>query len=113
MSRPEVRSLLDSSFPSDGEGERFESLLSGESFRLERILSRGTASPPDFWYDQSEEEWVLLVSGQARLEFEGEGMVDLCAGDALRIPARCRHRVASVSGDAVWLALHFSRPASA
>jgi cupin 2 domain-containing protein len=78
--------------------------------RLEHLVSHGQASPPGFWYDQPEDEWVMLLQGTATLAFEtdaGQETLDLIAGDALTIPARLRHRVASVSPDAVWLALHF------
>lgn len=53
---------------------------------------------------------MLLGRGSARLEFEGEGMITLEYGDYLLIPAHCRHRVNSVSDDAVWLALHARFP---
>jgi cupin 2 domain-containing protein len=61
---------------------------------------------------------VLLVSGRARLEIEGERVERaLGPGDYLFLPAHCRHRVAWTDpGQAtVWLALHFSPrdPASA
>jgi cupin 2 domain-containing protein len=107
MNLPEVRNLLKQSGPQDGV-ETFEELLSGGFFRLEHIQSRGEASPADFWYDQPGEEWVLLARGEARLDFGRSGTIQLRAGDFLRIPAHCRHRVDAVSRDAIWLALHFS-----
>ncbi len=107
MNLPEVRNLLTPSGPQDG-GETFEELLSGGSFRLERIQSQGEVSPAGFWYDQPGEECVLLARGEARLDFGGSGTIQLRAGDFLRIPAHCRHRVDAVSHDAIWLALHFS-----
>ncbi len=79
----------------------------GGKFRLEQIVSRGEASAEGFWYDQREDEWVVLLRGTSTLEFE-DGWLDLVAGDALCIPARCRHRVAATSPDAVWVALHFA-----
>jgi len=87
-----------------GEGETFEQVVNGRGFRLERIISRGAATGE--WYDQALPEWVLLAAGQAELEFE-EGCLQLVAGDALLIPAHCRHRVRFTSRDAVWVALHF------
>lgn len=86
--------------------EETDPLLEGSSFRLESIHSYGQPSPEGFWYDQQGEEWVLLARGSARLEFGGEGMIDLQSGDYLLIPSHCRHRVESTSEDAVWLALH-------
>jgi cupin 2 domain-containing protein len=87
--------------------ETFATLLSRRDFELEEIVSRGTASPEGFLYDQERDEWVLLAKGEATLRFEDERLIDLKAGDYLMIPAGTRHRVESTSADAVWLALHF------
>ena len=90
---------------SPGTGETIE-ILAGlpDGARVERIVSRGEASPPDFWYDQGEDEWVMLMAGTATVAFEDRRM-RLRSGDWLLIPAHCRHRVASVSEGAVWLAV--------
>lgn len=90
--------------------EVIEVLMEGRqdrSFRLERILSCGQVSPDGFWYDQEQDEWVVLLRGRARLTFEG-GDLSLAPGDSLLIPAGCRHRVTftSVSPPCLWLALH-------
>jgi cupin 2 domain-containing protein len=102
---PEVRNLFTAELP-DGTGEVFLKLLEGGSFRLESITSLGSASPEGYWYDQPDAEWVLLLRGHASLEFDQKEMIDLVSGDYLLIPAHCRHRVSSVSVDAVWLTLH-------
>src|SRR5689334_15521343 len=73
--------------------ELSQTLLSAPGVRVERIVSRGHASPDGFWYDQAEHEWVLLLCGAARLRFEGEEAVDLVPGSYVNIPARKRHRV--------------------
>ena len=52
--------------------EVFDELLRGGSFRLERIVSKGQATPAGSWYDQPHDEWVLLLCGRALLRFEGE-----------------------------------------
>ena len=108
---PSVHPLFEAGAPTAAGEESFEELLTARApagFRLERIVSRGAASPPDFWYDQAEAEWVALLQGEAQLEFE-DGVVALKAGDALMIPTHQRHRVAATSLDAVWLALHFAK----
>ncbi len=92
-----------------GTKEEFHSLLEGKSFRLEQIVSHGECSPPGFWYDQEQEEWVTLLRGEATLAYDDGTQQSLQSGDAVLIPAHRRHRVESVSCDAVWLALHFSR----
>ena len=80
--------------------------------KIERIVSRGQASPPDFWYDQETDEWVMVLAGRARLEIEGEETpVELGPGQWIDLPAHTRHRVAWTSDDppTVWLAVHISR----
>ncbi len=105
LMKPMIRNLF-SQTSSPMVEEIIQSLLDGPSFRLESIHSYGQPTPAGFWYDQAGDEWVLLARGSARLEFEGEGMMDLTSGDYLLIPARFRHRVESTSPDAVWIALH-------
>ncbi len=82
-------------------------LVQGGGARIERIVSRGHASEGGFWYDQAEDEFVLVVAGAARLEFEGSELA-LTAGDWAEIPAHVRHRVAWTAEDAdtVWLAVY-------
>ncbi|MCG8291515.1 cupin domain-containing protein [Pseudomonas entomophila] len=90
--------------------EQFDELLRRPGLRIERIVSSGQASPSDFWYDQAEGEWVVLLSGSAglRLENEPEARV-LRPGDYLHIPPHCRHRVEwTEAGVAtVWLAVFY------
>ncbi len=91
--------------------EVVEKLLFGGSFRLERIVSHGQSTPEGQWYDQDEAEWVVLLSGAARIRFEEEKAPrELQPGDYVHIPAHCRHRVQWTSPDeeTVWLALHFT-----
>jgi cupin 2 domain-containing protein len=89
--------------------EVFEILAQGPNARMERIVSHGHASPPDFWYDQETSEWVLVVQGRAGVELSGGDCVELGPGDWLNIPAHCRHRVAWTAQDepTVWLAVHY------
>jgi cupin 2 domain-containing protein len=90
--------------------ERMEALLARPGLRIERIVSSGQASPPGFWYDQIDAEWVLLLSGEALLRFEDEAEArHLKPGDWLHIAPHRRHRVESTAAGAptVWLAVHF------
>jgi len=106
MGLPSIARLGQSADASPGT-ETFTTLIAHRDFELEEIVSRGTASPEGFWYDQERNEWVLLAKGTAVLRIEGHEPVGLKAGDHLMIPAGTRHRVVSTSADAVWLALHF------
>ena len=87
--------------------ERVTVLTEGPGWRLERIVSHGHASAPGFWYDQHEDELVLVVAGAARLEVEGGSMIELAPGDWLELPAHLRHRVdwTADTEPTVWLAL--------
>lgn len=87
-----------------------ETLADSKTVRIERILSRGHRSPEGFWYNQEQNEWVLLLKGRAGLSFEGQsGAVELAPGDYLNIPAHVRHRVAWTAEDeeTIWLAVHY------
>ncbi len=97
-----------SGIPGELPEELFTVLAECGPVRIERIVSDGHASPEGFWYDQPENEWVLLLSGSATLDIAGES-VALKPGDHLLIPAHQRHRVeATAVGEiTVWLAVFF------
>jgi cupin 2 domain-containing protein len=97
-----------SDIPASRPAELVQTLLATPNVRIERIVSLGHASPGGFWYDQAEQEWVLLVAGAARLRFEGdEQPVELRPGDFVHIAAHRRHRVEWTTPDepTVWLAI--------
>ncbi len=80
--------------------------------QIERIISTGQASPPGFWYDQDNTEWVFLIAGSACLLFEGEASSRvLRPGDYLEIPAHRRHRIEWTAADeaTVWLVAHLAQ----
>ncbi len=86
--------------------EHVDTLLNRPALRVERIVSCGHASPPGYWYDQAEGEWVVLLSGAAALRFEHEQFTRLLApGDCLDIPPHYRHRVewTAPGTSTVWL----------
>jgi cupin 2 domain-containing protein len=89
--------------------EYFEEIISSNQFKLERIVSEGHKSPKDFWYDQEKNEFVMLISGSAEIQFENEPAVQLVKGDYLIIPAHKKHRVEKTDliQQTIWLALHF------
>jgi cupin 2 domain-containing protein len=103
---PPINLLRD--LPDARGGEITEILLAAPGMRIERIVSLGQRSPPGFWYDQDEAEWVLLLAGAARLRFvdEGEDRV-LGPGDCVHIAPRRRHRVewTDPAMPTVWLAI--------
>jgi cupin 2 domain-containing protein len=113
MTADEPQSLaggnLFSGVPAELPEELVAPLLQRPGLRIERIVSRGHASPEGFWYDQPTDEWVVLLSGAAVLEFQADGRrMELQPGDYVYLPRYCRHRVASTAAQepSVWLAVH-------
>ena len=95
-------------FPSNLPDEFFTTLIEATNLRIERIVSYGHASPEGFWYDQDQNEWVLVLQGAARLSIEGE-IKELKPGDCINIPAHQKHRVEWTTPDepTVWLAVFY------
>ena len=89
--------------------EIFQTLIQTDSVKIERIVSHGQSSPEDFWYDQEQNEWVLLLQGHACIEFEDNKHVALSSGDYLNIPAHLKHRVKYTHQNepTIWLAIFY------
>lgn len=103
-----MRNLFDD-LPDRLPGERVDVIVDAPGVRIERIVSTGHMTPPDEWYDQDADEWVVVLRGRARVRLEGEPEArDLYPGDHLLLRARVRHRVewTDDSGPTVWLAVH-------
>jgi cupin 2 domain-containing protein len=90
--------------------EMVESLVNCKDVRIERIVSKGQCSEPDFWYDQEKYEWVLLVRGEAKLRFkQGNKVLHLTAGTYVNIAAHEKHRVEWTKEDSetIWLVVFY------
>jgi cupin 2 domain-containing protein len=94
--------------PSDLSKEVFESLLEAKNIRIERIISYGQSSPAQGWYDQDENEWVMILEGSAILEFRNK-KIKLKKGDFIEIKAHQEHRVIQTAKDkkTIWLAIFY------
>lgn len=110
MSGDGVTNLL-AALPAALPEEAVAVLLATAHVRIERIVSTGQASPPDFWYDQAEGEWVVLLQGAARLSIAGETAPRrLAPGDFVHLPPHLRHRIdwTDPAGPTVWLAIFYA-----
>lgn len=89
--------------------EIFQDIVTTDTIRIERILSQGHSSPETGWYDQDENEWVLVLSGYGVIEFENGDTIKLKEGDYLNIKAHQKHKVKSTSPNetTVWLAIFY------
>jgi cupin 2 domain-containing protein len=99
-----------SPLPDARAAEQVEALLMRPGLRTERIVSLGQASPPSFWYDQAEGEWVLVLAGAAKLRFADKTDARLLRrGDWLDIAPHRPHRVdwTDPTGETIWLAVFY------
>ena len=90
--------------------EIFEKILEYKNVRIERIISNGQASAKDFWYDQDENEWVILLKGSAEILFEEQSeKIFLKEGDYINITAHIKHRVeyTDQNVETIWLAIFY------
>ncbi len=97
--------------PSGSDGEEvFEEILKAGNVRIERITSNGQISPGNFWYDQPENEWVILLQGEAIIGFTDGVETRLKGGDYLFLPAHQKHRVVHTSREppCIWLAVFWT-----
>lgn len=90
-------------------GEEFLTLWENRAVKIERIVSDSYSSPPGFWYDQDEEEWVIVLSGRATVEFEGGEPVEMKKGDHLTIASRAKHRIHRTGPETIWLAVRVKK----
>jgi len=102
---------LPNALPKAIDSEIFEDVFNNGKIKIERIVSTGQITPNNEWYDQAQQEWVLLLQGKATLLFDNENgtKIHLQTGDYLLIPAHKRHRVIFTSKEppCIWLAIFF------
>ena len=89
--------------------EVFDKIIDGKDFFVERIISDGHASPPNFWYDQETNEFVMLMSGSAKILYGDGNTFSLLPGDYLIIPTHQKHRVEDTDKNqkTIWLTIHY------
>ena len=97
------------SIPNIVEEEIFEILVQNENVKIERIISKGHMSPENGWYDQAQNEWVIVLKGEAIITLESGEEIKLKPGGYLNITAHVKHRVSWTAPniETVWLAVHY------
>ena len=88
--------------------ELIEAIIPDNGVLIERIISTGQVTPPDVWYDQDRDEWVVLLQGNAKLSWANGKVIEMGRGDWVFIAAHDRHRVEYTSQEppCIWLAVH-------
>ena len=89
--------------------ESIEKLLEKDSVLIERIISTGQVTPPGEWYDQEQNEWLIVLQGEGELSYKDNSRIKLTTGDYLLIPAHQKHRVEYTSTEppCIWLTVFF------
>jgi len=90
--------------------EIIEEIFFHEHVRIERIMSSGQVSPEGFWYDQNENEWLILLSGAAEITLQSPAkIIKLKSGESYFIAAHLKHRISWTHPEAptLWLAVFF------
>lgn len=100
--------------PADLSNEIFEDIVRTPHVRIERVISKGHSSPEVGWYDQNENEWVIVLEGSGSILFEDGRQVVLNKGDYLNIPAHSKHKVLGTDKEVVtiWLAIFYGQSGS-
>ena len=91
--------------------EIIDEIFSHEKVRIERIVSSGQTSPEEFWYDQAENEWLILLAGSAEIVLMApDEIITLKTGNSYFISAHRKHRVSwtNLEKSTVWLTVFFS-----
>ena len=106
--KPKLTNLFEK-LPAARRAEAFTELLSRPGVRIERIVSRGQATPAAAPMSQDRDEWVVLLAGSAAIRLDTSEEIELKPGDYLIIAAGQQHWVTRTSVDepALWLAVHF------
>ena len=92
----------------DKKQEQFFKLIKNDNIRIEKIVSNGQSSPINFWYEQNENEFVLILKGSAILQYEDKEL-NLKEGDYVNITAFTKHRVKYTNENkpTIWLAIFY------
>lgn len=97
------------SLPKDLQSEVVENIVQSGDIRIERIVSKGQATPQSQWYDQAHNEWVIVLKGEAIIGLENNTEHHLVPGSYLNLPAHTKHRVnwTTSESETIWLAIHY------
>ncbi len=88
--------------------EVINNIIDNNNVKIERIISTGQSSPDQFWYDQDQNEWVVVLQGYGIIEYSDSSIIKLSTGDSLYIPAHKKHRVKETDKLTIWLAIFFN-----
>jgi len=94
--------------PDELDNELMDVLQQSDNIKIQRIVSKGQVSPETGWYDQQQNEWVIVIKGEAIITFE-QTEVAMQAGSYINIPAHTKHKVSWTHPDleTIWLVVYY------
>jgi cupin 2 domain-containing protein len=101
-------SFLDN-IPIESSDEIFETIVTNEKVKIQRIISYGQITKDYYWYDQDEDEFVMILEGDAKIKYDDGSIYSLSKGDSLYIKAHQKHQVVYTSNPAIWLAIFINK----
>ncbi len=102
-----MKNIFDISKFLSSKNEIINEIIDNSSVRIEQIISTGQSSDIDFWYNQDESEWVIVLQGSGIIEYSNHSTITLNVGDSLLIPAHTIHRIQKTANPTIWLAVFF------
>ena len=100
------RGRLGDGYNAPAVGERVNTISESQDLLVEEIVAGRFDIPVD--YLQDHDEWVLLLSGAAVLEVDGEPL-HLAPSDWAMLPAGTPHRLVSSEAGTHWLTISSRR----
>lgn len=96
--------LYDADYDKITDEELIDIVYEDNKVRIERIISMGHTTPENFEYDQSEDEFVSVLDGEAEILLtETNETIALKKGDSYMLLAGVKHRVTKTSSPCIWL----------
>ena len=99
-----------SNIPLSSNEEIFETITQNDNIKIERIVSYGQTTQKDFWYEQEDDEFVVILEGSAQILYDDGEIFDLKKGDSLYINALQKHQVVYTKNPTIWLAVFIKNP---
>ena len=94
-----------SNIPLSSKEEIFEIITQNNNIKIERIISYGQTTANDYWYNQEEDEFIVIIEGKATILYDDKSTFNLKKGDTLYIKAHQKHKVTYTSSPTIWLAI--------
>jgi len=106
INKNHIFNLLDN-IPFTSKNEIFNTIISNDNIKIERIISYGQTTPKDYWYNQEEDEFVLILKGDAKIQYDDGSIHILNTNDSLYIQSHQKHKVTYTANPTIWLAIFF------